>query len=422
MKSEVVILGAGITGLSAGIELGDQAIILEKSDRPGGLVKTFNFNGYWFDNVVHLLHFRNQGTESFIKNICGDMLKLCAPEGWVETKEGTTRYPLQLNLGGLNKRSAINCKNDFVQREVNPNPSSYKEFLLSTFGKAMCDLFFFPYNEKLWKYPLDDMTSSGQVWNIHQPSLWDILRGIAKPNRIRNSYNSNGYYPQTLIEDKQRGMELLSQKLASGVKTIIYNQEVQLIKDHCVFTWDNQYDYVNCLSTIPLPDLMRICLAPNELMNEVSKLKWVKVISIGLSVKGKRDDSFGHWHYYADPEVPFTKVIYMTNFDRYNAPEEGFGLLIEIPVSNIEISKVIADLRKLKVLKAKDRIIDINSWEVNPAYVIFTKETPGIVAKCKEYLQDLGITTIGRYGNWEYSSMAENIKDGLNYAKNLLIT
>ena len=180
MKAEVVIIGSGLTGLSAGMELGDKAVMLEKGTRPGGLVKTFNFDGYWFDNVVHLLHFRNPETERCIKELMGGTLKSCPLAGWVETREGTARYPLQLNLGSFKKETAKKCVNDFINRPKG-EPASYKEFLLNTFGATMCDIFFYPYNEKQWKFPLDAMTSSGQIWNINQPTLADIIEGIEHP-------------------------------------------------------------------------------------------------------------------------------------------------------------------------------------------------------------------------------------------------
>jgi hypothetical protein len=80
---------------------------------------------------------------------------------------------------------------------------------------------------------------------------------------------------------------------------------------------------------------------------------------------------------------------------------------------------IISQLYSLGILNDKNKVVDINTWEVNPAYVIFTKETPLIVSNCKEYLESVGITTLGRYGSWEYSSMAENIEDGFNYADSL---
>ena len=433
MNKEIVIIGAGITGLAAAMELQDKAVVLEKGKKVGGTVKSFCFDGYWFDNVVHLLHFRNKNAENRIKTLMGDLFKPCPPVGWVETKEGTVRYPFQLNIGGLNIDAIKRCREDFYDSyhntESNNSFTSYKDFLLRTFGKAMCELFFFPYNEKLWKYPLDKMTSSAQTWNINRPSIDEFDDGIENPDFTKESYNINAYYPQPPRDSMIRGMEILPQMMAGEVKDLILNCEVNSIiaKDHKLFTCDDSVNYERCLSTIPLPELMRLCNVSGTLLRDFNKLKWIKVISVGLMIKRERPKDTGHWHYYADPKIPFTKLIYMTEFDKYNAPENGFCILLEVPVLNItpmfanNINYTIMQaLRDLKILKAKDQILGMYFWEVNPAYVIFTKETQKIIKHCKEYLEKFNITTLGRYGNWEYSSISENIEDGFNYARKIM--
>ena len=53
----VVIIGAGISGLSAAGSLNGEHLILEKSDRCGGLSTQYQSNGYWFDFGGHYFHF-----------------------------------------------------------------------------------------------------------------------------------------------------------------------------------------------------------------------------------------------------------------------------------------------------------------------------------------------------------------------------
>ena len=51
-KSKVLIVGAGMAGLTAAAYLGQenyQVLLLEKNDRIGGLVHTFNQDGFSFD-------------------------------------------------------------------------------------------------------------------------------------------------------------------------------------------------------------------------------------------------------------------------------------------------------------------------------------------------------------------------------------
>ena len=51
-KDKVVIVGAGMAGLTAGAYLSKEkydVLILEKNDRTGGLVNTFQYEGFSFD-------------------------------------------------------------------------------------------------------------------------------------------------------------------------------------------------------------------------------------------------------------------------------------------------------------------------------------------------------------------------------------
>ena len=62
---KVVIIGAGVAGLSAGIyarQAGFEAVILEKHNLPGGLCTAWKRNGYTIDGCVHLLMGSGQGS------------------------------------------------------------------------------------------------------------------------------------------------------------------------------------------------------------------------------------------------------------------------------------------------------------------------------------------------------------------------
>jgi protoporphyrinogen oxidase len=431
MKSEVVIIGAGITGLAAGMGLKDKAVILEKKDTVGGTVFSHKFGDYWFDSTVHFLQFRNEEVSKRMMPLLGDVFKHTSLEVWVESQAGRVRYPFQLNLGGLDDASAAKCLYDFCQTIFKKHQSSsYRQYLENTFGKAMCEMFFFPYNEKCWKYPLDDMTSSGQTWNIHQPSLDEVLEGIAKPNITRGKFNTQGYYPIAPRGSSVRGMGILPQLMAKEVSNLQLSTQVFYImpEHNKIVTKQDNYFYDKCLSTVPLPKLMELCLnVPESLMKDVNRLRWNKILSIAFSVRGKRPIGTGHYCYYSEPKIPFNKLTYMTEFDPLSAPENGFGLLLEMKEPNgknlteTEIyDQSIRSLFDVGVFNDSNTVIDSHIWEIDPAYVIFTKDTQHIVDDCREYLHQFGITTGGRYGNWEYSSMAENIEDGFNYAKKIM--
>jgi hypothetical protein len=230
-------------------------------------------------------------------------------------------------------------------------------------------------------------------------------------------------------------MEILSQALAKRTHNLQLNtiitaidtktKTVRALKDGVKkkFVFEQ-----HCLSTIPLHRLMNLCLnVPVNLLKEVQQLKYTKVFSVALCIRGPRPENTGHWRYYTDPELPFTRLIFMTEFDSHNAPPDGWGLLAEItwpgkkeqPNKKVLIEAVISALKKISLLNEQSEVIGTYMWVADPAYVIFTFETQRIINNCFEFLEKHGITSLGRYGKWEYSSMYQNIKAGFDWAKKI---
>ncbi|MCK5353423.1 NAD(P)-binding protein, partial [bacterium] len=73
----VIIIGAGLAGLTAGRALGAAGadyLILEALDRPGGLCRTEVVDGFTFDYTGHLLHLREGDSKDLILELVGDRL------------------------------------------------------------------------------------------------------------------------------------------------------------------------------------------------------------------------------------------------------------------------------------------------------------------------------------------------------------
>ena len=71
-KKKIIILGAGLAGLSAAWHLkqkGIRASVFEKEDTAGGLCRSKDINGFIFDYDGHLLHFQNSYTLELVKKL-----------------------------------------------------------------------------------------------------------------------------------------------------------------------------------------------------------------------------------------------------------------------------------------------------------------------------------------------------------------
>lgn len=436
---DVIVLGAGLCGLAVGSVLGKRALVFEREERPGGLVRTDCHNGYWFDHVLHLLYFQDEKTEWRIRELLGDVLQPCPLDAWVECLQGTVRYPFQMHLGGLDRETVIRCVRDFAEVSLIPpaaEPVNYEDMLRRTFGAAMCETFFFPYNRKMWKRPLLELAPSGFQWNIARPNFDEVLAGAISSDVEADIYNSNGWYPRPPGNAPVRGVEVLSRALANQVPGLRLQHQVEAIdlNTHIVQVRDSKgrskFRFQDaCVSTLPLPLVISLCEpAPNDLIRDCAMLTWNRVYSVQLSISGTRPKGRGHWHYYVDESLVFTRLIYLHEFDPDCAPEDGWPLLVEVtepaerPVIIAEelVNRVRRDLNRVGVLPVGSQIVDEHVLVIEPAYVVFTPENQAIMQRARSFLEEHDIIPLGRYGRWEYSSMASVLKDGFDWAESFL--
>jgi protoporphyrinogen oxidase len=437
-RPDVLILGAGVTGLAAAWDLADRAVVLDRASRPGGLVRTSRLGDYWFDQVLHLLYFQDPTTETRVRGLLGNDLAPCAPRAWCETSAGTTLFPFQMHLGGLDPEARDRCVHDLIEvsnRHGTQRATNFEEHLLGTFGQAMCDVFLFPYNRKMWKRPLRSLAPSGFTWNITPPKLVDVLRGAREGKADFQAYNSAGWYPRPAASSPIRGMEVLSARLATqardlrtdcSVEAVYLNRREVVVRHHGRpqrFHWNEAL-----LSTIPLPSLVSRCPdLPTRLRHACARLPKNRVLSVGLSVQGTRPELPGHWRYYADESLIFTRLVFLHEFDPQLAPAKGWPLLVEItepaewPMQSRSdlMARIRRDLERAKALPPGSRIVGELLITVDPAYVVFDVQSQKIVQMAHELLSAHGVTSLGRYGRWEYSSMAGCMRDGFAWAERL---
>jgi protoporphyrinogen oxidase len=434
MKPEydVVVLGAGLAGLSVASELFNSALVLERSDRPGGLVRTECFDGYWFDHVLHLLHFQDDETEALLRPLVDAHLKPCPPRAWVETLAGTVPFPFQMNLGSLDDDVIARSLRDLAAATFSDDtskPVHFEELLVRMFGQTMCDIFMLPYNRKMWRRPLNSLAPAGFTWNIAHPDFNDVVRGALARSSGFAPYNARGWYPRPPEGAPLRGMELISQRLARLIPNLLLNhtvEEIDPINKTVIVSALGQtarYSYQHeCVSTLPLPQTVLRCKnAPPRLRDACRTLTHNRVYTAAFSIKGPRPQDRGHWRYYADESVLFTRLVYMHEFDPHSAPADGWGLMAEItersecPIGSARdiLATCVEDLGRVGAIPEGCEIVDQNLILADPAYVVFTPENQSVVSESRGFLESQGVLTVGRYGRWEYSSMMQVIRDGL---------
>lgn len=430
-RTPVLIIGAGLSGLAAAAQLKQHAITVERNSSAGGLVRSINQNGYWFDHVLHLLYFNCAKTERRIKSLLGDALANCNGEAWVQTLSGRCRFPVQMHLSGLPAdivRASVDEIRAISQSKNVDEPANFADWLLFTFGETLCREFMFPYNEKMWKRPLESLVPANFKWNITKPDFEQVLKGAEKSDSRFDAYNANGWYPRPPMDSSVRGMAYLSQALARQAQDLRLNHDVTAINLEQKFATihgesaNYQIHYDHCLITSPLPTTTQLCgtAMPPDIAQGLKRLKSNRVVSIALSIKGPRPRNCGLWCYYADPSICFTRLIYMHQFDPQSAPDDGWGLLVELvqrnedPEDDPELltARAVKDIHAVRVLSDDQEIVATKVMTLTPAYVVFTDETQEVVEQATAKLHEHDVHPLGRYGRWEYSSMSQVMTDG----------
>jgi protoporphyrinogen oxidase len=227
-------------------------------------------------------------------------------------------------------------------------------------------------------------------------------------------------------------MEYLSDRLASTARDLRPGHRVTAIDlDTRTVTAESRegadlFRYERLCSTLPLPAMLRLChQTPETLRSAAAELTVNRVISVMFSIEGPRPRHRGHWRYYADPKLIFNRLIYMHEFDPQHAPVNGWGLMGEITEPSGEpaladeeiILRTHADVLNAGVIPPDCRIVDSNVVIADPAYVVFTRENRRIVGEARAFFRRYDVELLGRYGRWEYSSMAQVMRDGFEWAE-----
>lgn len=438
VRTETMILGGGLAGLAAGSLLDERAIVVEAEDRPGGLVRSERIGEYWFDHVIHLLYFSDPEVAHRVHDLLGDLLQPCPPRAWVETAEGAARFPVQLNLSSLPAEVRAACIRDMREAHSRDDAATdYQELLLGAFGRTLCELFFFPYNQKLWKRPLADLSVSGFHWNLTRPGIDEVERGAA--GRPSDGYNAEGWYPRPCSADGVRGMEILSEALASRVADLRTSHTVLAIDtDRRVVRTSSPHGVTDfyytrdCVSTLPLPTTIELCsqAAGTSLVAGCRTLPRNRVRSVALAVRGPRPSGTGHWRYYTRQDVPFTRLVFMTEFDPAMAPPDGWGLLAEIvepsedPMApEQDVIRAAQDgVRLVGLLPQGTEVIGARVITCDPGYVVFTDDAHTVADEAKRFLDERGVTLLGRYGSWTYLSMSQVMGEAFAWATSRVTT
>ena len=425
-KKRIIILGAGLAGLSAAWHLqkkGIECLVLEKENEVGGLCRSKNINGFTFDYSGHLLHFRHKYTFNFVRNLLGGNLVRHKRNSWVYSHNRYIPYPFQANLHKLPSSAAKECLSGFIQASKNNHCKKNGNFLSwinQTFGEGIAKHFMVPYNTKFWTVPPQVLTCEWLDGFIPVPSPAQVIKGATRKNNQQFGYNAQFWYP------KRGGINQLALVLARQLRNIHVDcrvVEIDLKNKKIKLSSGAKEKFDLLISTISLPELpFLIKDLPGTVKSSLNKLNWNSIFNLNLGVE-KSGTLKKHWIYFPQKDSCFFRVGFLHQFSFNLAPRNANSLYVEVAYSkekSIDKNKIIpqitSDLRKVGILNQGEDIIvyDINDIKYGyPIYDINYRKSRETILK---FLIQNSVRPSGRYGSWRYMSMEDTILDGMRVA------
>jgi protoporphyrinogen oxidase len=413
----ILVVGAGFAGIGAGLaalRTGRDVEVLERELRPGGLAQTDEVDGFLFDQAGHVLHFRSEGLERALRR-SGLELTRFERRAAVLVDDAVVPYPVQYNLHALEPSSRrVSLLEDLEQACSNPDRacSSFAELLLSSWGEGLVELFFRPYNEKLWGRGLEELPP-----DCAGPYLPAVDLELARLG-ARERVDYAGYHPRLSYPSSGRLGDAavalaapLADRIALGDELV--GLDLREREAHTSAGRVIPYDLL--VSTAPLPDLVALAgIAPAGR----SVLDATETVNVRVALRGAMRTPL-HWVYVPDRNLPFHRIGFPWNLSPRTCPDGCVSLSVEytppaqaprVPAG--DIAGAVVDLVRAAGLVKVDEVLGVTEAFISPAYVVNRSSGREVFAELRETLAEHGVRLAGRFGTWDYLSMEEAFLSG----------
>jgi protoporphyrinogen oxidase len=303
-----VILGAGMAGLATAIFLQPEETLLVEAERePGGLCRSQIVEGCHFDfGPKILLLDKSPDKNEILGYLKGNYENYPVIERVFHSAYGLLSFPLQRHLIDLPEYVRAEFIKDIEFAQKNPKEvKSFKDWLWNSYGDSLCNTILYPYEEKKWLLPLDEMD---YLWALDRPvrvDLEEVRRGATEQLPSNRTY----YYPKTgNISQLTKAMfDKAGESLMGARVDFIDTTKKQ------VTIAGTPLNYERLISSMPLNTFVMNSDLPQELKDMTKQyLKNLSIVVFNLVFEGDTELE-GSAIYFPEKEFIFRRVTIVGN-------------------------------------------------------------------------------------------------------------
>ncbi|MCP3981373.1 MAG: NAD(P)-binding protein [bacterium] len=430
--SRVVVLGAGMAGYGAVHRLHAEGLRPLQFDRlpyPGGHTASYEVgNGFIFDDGPHISFTKDPRIQELFAECVGGEFETIQARVNNLWRGHWIKHPAQCNLHGLPEELVVKILVEFVEAQhAEPGPiDNYADWLVAGFGRTFAETFPMRYGLKYHTTEAVNMSTDWLGQRLYRPDLAEVFRGALSPETPEVHYISHFRYPSHGGFFSYLKPFIDKAELKLGHDLVALDPSTRRLR----FANGHVEAYDRVVSSIPLPALLPLIEgAPRDVVDAAGRLAWTRCVTVNLGV-AREDISDCHWTYFYDDDFCFTRLSFPHMLSPNNTPPGTGAIQAELyysdkyrpldcePESLIE--PTIADLTRCGLLREDDEILTRNARLAPYGNVIFDLERADAVERVRGYLDDIGVATCGRYGEWGYHWTDESFKSGEDAAQKVL--
>lgn len=443
-----VILGAGLSGLSAGAWLtkaNHATTILEKGDNVGGLARTISHGDFLFDLGGHRFLTNNKQLQSFVSELLGDALLTVPRKSQIYLNGKHIDYPLSPTNAvfgmGLAKTGSILFdygKEKFRNIIRSPKLTSLEDWVVSQFGRTMFNLYFKDYSEKVWGIDCQDISKDWVAQRIDGLSLWQFIQHSLvkfRSNKAKTLTDTFSYPRMGIGQLSDRMSDLVrsknSVKTGSNVEKIFHAdgkisgiQYMDGEKTHTIK--GSRY-----ISSIPVTRLIEKMTPspPEDICRAASSIGFRSLVIVALFVDKKSMTDLT-WMYFPGKDIPFGRIHEPKNWSSDLAPPGKSHIIAEYfcntgdttwqSTDDTIANTTTSHLEKLGFFNKND-VIENCVMRIPYAYPVFDVHYRKHLNVITDFLDGFeNLYLVGRSGMFSYLNMDQAMESGITAAEQVI--
>lgn len=444
-NNQVVVIGAGPAGLTAAYHLvknGIKPIVLEQSDKVGGISRTEKYKGYHFDIGGHRFFTKVQEVQDLWYEVLENDFIKTPRMSRIYYQGKFFQYPLSafdtLQKLGISESFLIIWSYLQAKRQPLPVEENLEQWVTNRFGDRLYKTFFKTYTEKVWGIPCNQIQAEWAAQRIKglsvKTAVLNALFGKNDTKTLIKEFDYPRLGPGMMWERFAEKIEAAGGEVHMNTKVLGMEREGQRITKVIAERDDNliQFEADNYISSMPLNKLVQKMdpAIPSEVLQAANGLKYRDFLIVSLIVDAP--DLFpDNWIYIHSPQVKVGRIQNFKNWSPQMVPDSSKTCLGMEYFSNIgdslwsKTDEELIELAKqeLETLGlAKDAVVEDGVVIRQPkAYPVYDRDYRQHLDVIQNYVQQFeNLQTAGRNGMHRYNNQDHSMLTALLAAKNLL--